>query len=339
MLQPSERVLAVLGSHELIAVIATFQDGVYHDMRAFRPLARHVSKRKPIKILDWRLVDCHDDPPRPSLLHDNDIRHLDEANKHLTPWFAAYGLSRLSRLLTCLPFMGEVVACDAAYSGDVERLHFLHGKYILASFTGVPLMDIAATFGHLEVVKFLHGQGHRGICTMYAMNNACGNGHLDVVKFLHAHRSEGCSSKAMDAAAAHGHLHMIQWLHANRHEGCTQWAMNLAAKGGHLNIVKFLHTHRDEGRPLEAIVYAARAGHVAIVAYLHEQLTVEYPVGAVCGAAECRNAAVVHYFLAEGNPRIFADALQWAKDNGKTQVFYYLQDAAAAARRDRMCVA
>jgi hypothetical protein len=132
-------------------------------------------------------------------------------------------------------------------------------------------MDNAAANGHLEMIKWLHGQ--HAWCTKQAMNLAASNDHLDVVRFLHENRAEGCTTDAMDLAAANGHLETVQWLHHNRTEGCTQFAMDSAAKNGFFEVVKWLHTYRTEGCSAQAMDDAAAAGHFEIVQWLHKYRT------------------------------------------------------------------
>jgi hypothetical protein len=97
-------------------------------------------------------------------------------------------------------------------------------------------MDLAARFGQLEVVKWLHENRTEG-CTVEAMNKAASNGHLEVVKWLHENRTEGCTVLAMEWAAENGHLEVVKWLHENRTEGCTKGAMDKAAEKGHLEVL------------------------------------------------------------------------------------------------------
>jgi hypothetical protein len=65
-------------------------------------------------------------------------------------------------------------------------------------------------------------------------------GYLDVIKWLHKNGIKGCSSSTMDYAAEHGYLDIVKWLHINRTEGCTKYAIDLAVKNGHLDVVEFL---------------------------------------------------------------------------------------------------
>ena len=58
------------------------------------------------------------------------------------------------------------------------------------------------------------------------MNRAAWYGHLDVVRWLHGHRTEGCTQQAMNMAAKGGHLKVVQFLHNYQGEGCTYNAMD-----------------------------------------------------------------------------------------------------------------
>ncbi|KAG6953309.1 hypothetical protein JG687_00012474 [Phytophthora cactorum] len=66
-------------------------------------------------------------------------------------------------------------------------MKWLHSNRSLGITTET--MDLAAQYGYLEVVNWLHGNSAR--CTAKAMDCAAGNGHLDVVKWLHENQMEG----------------------------------------------------------------------------------------------------------------------------------------------------
>ncbi|KAL7751662.1 hypothetical protein RI367_002661 [Sorochytrium milnesiophthora] len=83
------------------------------------------------------------------------------------------------------------------------------------------LVDDAAKFGRLEVVRYLHENGY-GACTTRAMDSAAMYGHLSVVRFLNEHWTEGCTTWAMDLAAERGHYAIVRYLHDTRTEGCTR---------------------------------------------------------------------------------------------------------------------
>lgn len=135
------------------------------------------------------------------------------------------------------------------------------------SIEAVDAMDLAAEFGHLEVVKWLHEHRSEG-CSTNAMDLAASNGHLEVVRFLHDHRDEGCSSDAADLAAMGGRLEVVRFLHDHREEGCTTLAMDLAAANGHLEVVRWLHSHREEGCSAHALAAASANGHARVARWL-----------------------------------------------------------------------
>jgi len=68
--------------------------------------------------------------------------------------------------------------------GDIE--HSLH------------IIDVAAEYGHLEIVKYLDSIGK--ICTEHAMNSAIRKGYLEIVKWLHSNKYFECSQYAIDNA-------------------------------------------------------------------------------------------------------------------------------------------
>jgi hypothetical protein len=130
-------------------------------------------------------------------------------------------------------------------------------------------MDIAAQYGYLYIVIWLH-KNHTEGCTTKAMDYAARNNHLDVVIWLHNNRKEGCSVSAMDYASAFGYLDIVIWLHNNRKEGCTFIAMDYAAENGHLNVIKWLNTNRTEGCSVMASYKAKQNNHDEVVAFLND---------------------------------------------------------------------
>ncbi|KAG7377539.1 hypothetical protein PHYPSEUDO_011490 [Phytophthora pseudosyringae] len=90
------------------------------------------------------------------------------------------------------------------------------------------------------------------------MDAAARYGHLGVVRWLHEHRGEGCSTDSMDWAICRGDVAMATWLQANRTEGCTDFAMTYAGFGGHLEVLHWLSENRSEGRPRLALRAAAQ---------------------------------------------------------------------------------
>ncbi|ETK73610.1 hypothetical protein F441_19902 [Phytophthora nicotianae CJ01A1] len=161
---------------------------------------------------------------------------------------------------------------EAARHRRISILQFFHHNISSGDREFLPpfrhAIDVAATNGHLDTVKWLHETRSDG-CTSLAMNSAAGNGHLDVVKWLHANRTEGCTTRAMDRAAGNGHLEMVEWLHRNRSEGCTTNAMDLAAANGYLKVVKWLYVNRSEGCTVKAFEKAMQNNHLRVAWWLH----------------------------------------------------------------------
>lgn len=131
----------------------------------------------------------------------------------------------------------------------------------------------ACMCGKLDVILYLHENNIPMMSTpcylrTAAMDIAATHGHLEAVKWLHENRSEGCTHLAMDNAARNGHLDVLQWLHANRTEGCTIFAVNWAARNGHLAVVQWLHVNRTKDCSTTAIYDAIKYGHLEVVHYL-----------------------------------------------------------------------
>ncbi|ETV97226.1 hypothetical protein H310_09607 [Aphanomyces invadans] len=69
----------------------------------------------------------------------------------------------------------------------------------------------AAAGGHVDILAFLLQKRPRAGCLVLGMDLAATNGHLDVVKFLHTHRKDGCSDKALAGALRNGHTHVVAY--------------------------------------------------------------------------------------------------------------------------------
>ena len=72
------------------------------------------------------------------------------------------------------------------------------------------VVDEAAFYGHLDIIKYLIGMG--ASCSAEAMDNAAFSGHLDVVKWLHYNRSEGCSASAISVATQYCQNEVVEFL-------------------------------------------------------------------------------------------------------------------------------
>lgn len=99
----------------------------------------------------------------------------------------------------------------------------------------IHVMDTAAKYGHLGVIKYLHQ-----ISVLFKEN--------DQKKRKRGGTMSGtgptCSTAAIDLAAGNNYLQVVEWLHQNRKEGFTEQAVHLAAINGHLEMVQWLQEHR-----------------------------------------------------------------------------------------------
>jgi len=110
-------------------------------------------------------------------------------------------------------------------------------KSFYANWTG----DLAAKLGALFVL--IEWGNELPMYTESAMDLAASYGHLDVVKWLHANRTEGCTKWSMIMASVNGHLDVVKWLHTNRPNVFSPYAMGWAAENGHLDVAKWLKEH------------------------------------------------------------------------------------------------
>jgi len=117
------------------------------------------------------------------------------------------------------------------------------------------IMDRAAGYGHLELIKWMHKKGYR--CTNRAMNLAAGYGHLEVVKWLYENRTDGRINCAFDWAARNGRLDVLKFLNpiigrrSYRYYNMGRYsAMDWAIIEGHLETVEWLCENIDRSREL-----------------------------------------------------------------------------------------
>ncbi|KDO15813.1 hypothetical protein SPRG_18651, partial [Saprolegnia parasitica CBS 223.65] len=219
---PALRALSVAG---IVRSIASFQDGIFEDLRPFLGFDYKAWVNTPF---DKRL-----------------LVQLEPFHALLLPWLADHSIDRLAQLFEALPDVAPLVTETAIYYGHDDLVAHLSAHWRHKA-TSLRSMDLAAWAGHFSILKRLHEEDFGG-CSHLAMDWGARGGHLDIVQFLHEQRREGCTTEAMNWAANLGHLAIVQFLHFKRTEGCTKEALNWSAGNGHLDVVQFLHTHRNEG--------------------------------------------------------------------------------------------
>lgn len=210
---------------------------------------------------------------------------------------------------------------SAATWGHLNVVKYLHENWSRQCSTDA--MNYAAYGGHFEVVRWLHEHRREG-CTTLAMDLAALAGHIEIVKWLHDHRSEGCTPRAMDAAAANGHLELVQWLHENRTEGCTTGAMDGAAASNHLELLQWLHENRSEGCTTRAMDQAAANGHLTVVQWLHDHRSEGCTTRAIDEAASNGHLAVVEWLYKHQSQACTSRSMIGAASNGHLAVVKWL---------------
>jgi len=119
----------------------------------------------------------------------------------------------------------EWIFASCAIRGNIPFMRWLIDNNVKGYNIPRPeLMNLAAKYGHLDMVKLLHENG-KG-CTTDAMDDAAWSGHLDVIKWLHENRTEGPSSQRLACA------------------GCTKYAMDWATQNGYLDVVVWLFNNK-----------------------------------------------------------------------------------------------
>ena len=192
---------------------------------------------------------------------------------------------------TTAKWQGQSALHWAAAGGHVSTIQALQScgesDFERGTEKGDTAAMLAACYGHLEVMQFLHTAG----CDFEKANNngftagifAAWNDHLEVVQFLHR---AGCDLDKADndgwtagiLAAQNGHVEVVQFLHRAGcdfdkadNNGCT--AGMFAAASGHLEVVQFLHTagcdfDKANNNGDTAGILAAEKGHLEVVQFL-----------------------------------------------------------------------
>jgi hypothetical protein len=104
------------------------------------------------------------------------------------------------------------------------HLHIIHGLHE----RGYPIHDrssyIAASLGHLDILKFLHSVGTKfdihtfelAACSNIVMHT-CGN-HIEIMEYLHGLGCEYNNREVYKAAADYYATKALVWLDEHRHE-------------------------------------------------------------------------------------------------------------------------
>ena len=142
-------------------------------------------------------------------------------------------------------------------------------------------MNVAARFGHIEILKYIFTKGGLPRSEDYlitALNLSAFNGHFEVVKYL---VSQGVNTQdtnpmngmnAICRAATNGHFEIVGFL--LEHGAQIRECLICAVRAGQLEMVKYLVSKGDNLRNEyndDVLIIASSYGDLEIVKYLVEQ--------------------------------------------------------------------
>lgn len=135
----------------------------------------------------------------------------------------------------------------AARNGDLNTIKELRSKS--SQSLDVPdAMDLAASNGHLEVVKYLHE--NKQSCSKKAIDEAASSGHLDVIKFLHENRTEGCTTQAIVNAIEHQQEETAKFLNENFIECDEESVKKFGLAHNNINAIRWFQSENEQPTPL-----------------------------------------------------------------------------------------
>lgn len=154
---------------------------------------------------------------------------------------------------------------DAIITGNLEQVIELRKDHLLhiVTFYTSSLIEMAAYFGHLNIVSHLHEHGV--VLTEQTAISAASENHMDILHYIYDHRGL-LTSNVCKVAAENGHLEILQFLH----ERAVEWKEDTccaAATHGHFDCLLYAHMNECpfgvdiciqaiEGKNRECIEYA-----------------------------------------------------------------------------------
>ena len=159
----------------------------------------------------------------------------------------------------------EETVNKAAANGRLDILIDFHRIYKNKCYWYEETCSIAAEYGHLDCLKYLHENG----CPWneYTCYSAALDGHLDCLKYLH---ENGCPWNEFTCryAALMGNLECLKYAHEN---GCPwdRYVCASAALYGNVECLKYAHKN---GCPWSSntCTCAAENGHIECLKYAYE---------------------------------------------------------------------
>lgn len=161
----------------------------------------------------------------------------------------------------------------AIIGGQLAAVRLLHPKVtkFTIAFAEDHLLDLAASRGHVDVLRWLHEnrRSPTAQCSLLASANAAKAGHIDSLQWIHATYPEQLSLSTLDNAAVHDHHHIVEWFIQEQIPVNVTRTMLACAMHNKTDTLLWLHGEYPAGRlplwPLKAMVFTSQRELVARV--------------------------------------------------------------------------
>ncbi|AJF97111.1 ankyrin repeat protein [Pandoravirus inopinatum] len=168
-----------------------------------------------------------------------------------------------------------IACCDAAALGRTSFLQLVASLYPRNRGRGV--CEAAALGGHIETLRYAHGEGWPLAPSEKLVAEVAGRGHLNVIRYFDEHGWIG-DSKACQAAAAGGHAEVLAYLRRSvfsdgwhpRYWWDQVACLGAAASGGRLDVLRYAHECEQCPWFVDLSRRAAAGGHIRCLRYLCE---------------------------------------------------------------------
>lgn len=142
----------------------------------------------------------------------------------------------------------------------------------MSSIEGYPVVAIryAAEEGHLEVLKWLHGN-LREKCSGKAMKYAAGLGQLEIVKWLYVNCKNISVKSAVNRATEENQVEVVKWFYENCHQRPSVDALQFAAFNQKLDIVEWLYLHDNSLFTRNVVNYCMSIGGRKVNTFLKKR--------------------------------------------------------------------
>ncbi|KAF0690043.1 Aste57867_18552 [Aphanomyces stellatus] len=311
----------VLHSPDLLATIASYQDGIFVDMLPF--LHIHVPRRH-------QLYHETESPQFPLSIDDLDEILADSFASCLLPWLDRWGFDRLSTLFACLPFLFDAILEYAAWAGHVLLLTWFHEAYSLEALRGHSLTTLAVERRHLDVLELLHAWGLLEPIDHDTMLCAIQPGRVRLVRFLLEHGGVGYALGHLLRAIELGdmdivlhYLDHVDDLPSRGRDSLVGHAVPSAAQAGQYELTLALMA-RGFATTTLSLNMAASGGSVQLVQHLHDVGGFECTTDAIDNASRNGHLDMVRWLLENRNEGCTTSALTSALAQGRVDLASYL---------------